>query len=157
MAWRARALPLGNPAAGAGFSETFATDQASKMRGLQFTFTTDATVANRLVTVSLADPNGNVAFQASANAVQAASAVVTYQVSDAYGTPFTSAGVAGIGWPDIWLPAGWKVSVTAALEDTGDQFSAIIALVEYGWPKWEKENVLEAVQEIAGGAQAAYS
>ena len=154
MGWRVRALPIGNPAPGAGFSQVFATDQASKMRGLQFTLTTDATVANREVTVSLSDPNGNVGFQASANAVQAASAVQTYQVADAYGTPFSSAGVAGIGWPDMWLPPGWKVTVAAALEDTADQFSAIIALVEFGWPGWDRDQLLAAAGQAAGVASS---
>jgi len=144
MSHQLRALPVASPAAGAGFTKTLSTEQRGKLRALAFTFTTSAVVANRVVMVQLVDPSANVAFQADAGAVQAAGVAVAYQVCDAYGTPFASAGASGIGWPDVWLPPGWAVKVSAALEDVGDQFSGIVALAEFGWPEWERDNLLAA-------------
>lgn len=146
-----RSEQFGNPAAGAGFSIVLATNQAAKLRSLMFTLTTDITVANRQVAVSLADQNGLVVFQTFASAVQAASAVVTYEVSDNFAVPGAVGGLQYMGWPDIWLPPNWSVVVAAALEDTGDQFSQIAYAAEWGWTAWEKD---ELRAEFAQAAQA---
>ena len=146
-----RSEAIANPAAGAGFVVPPASNQAAKLRSLMFTLTTDIVVANRVPAVQLLDQNGLVVYQASASAAQAASLVVVYVVSDAFGAPFAAAGVSGIGWPDIWLPPNWEVKVTVGAIDVADQVSAIAVAQEFGWTAWERD---ELRAEFAQAAQA---
>jgi len=142
-------IPIANPAAGAGFAFTPAADQPSKLRTLLFQLATSATAANRQVVAELLDLEGTVVFQAAAAAVQTAGTTNTYQVSDAYGTPFTTGTLNGIGWPSMWLPPGWSVAVTVANEQAADQLSAGVYTAEFGWSAFERDEALAQLQQAA--------
>jgi len=74
---RPRLITITNPAAGADFSQTVETNSIWVVQSLQFTLTTDANVATRVIKVTLAQA-AVVMLTLSAQFTQAASLGVTY-------------------------------------------------------------------------------
>lgn len=124
----------GNPAAGADFVVSVPVNARWKVRSLAATFTTSAAVANRQVSITVADLT---AFKFRGFPLQNIAASQVALISAYPGTPFTSVVATDFTLPlppDLYLtgsPAFSDViqSVTVA-KDVADQWSAIRLLVE---------------------------
>ena len=122
---------VASPVAGAEWSIAAPGQGLWRVVSAAFRLVTDATVANRTVTL-VADDGTDVWFRSVATAQQAASLTVDYGAF-AGGSPGGFAGVAGVmpfTQDGLWLQPGWRLrSVTGAIAAT-DQYSGISLLVE---------------------------
>lgn len=137
-----RAVPITAPAAGANFVITPNTVGHWRILGLLLTFVTSAAVANRHVRLALSDGT-TTTWRSTATADQAAGATVTYQLWPFAPQAGPIDGIATMPLPPdgLWVPKGWQLTVTAALIDVADQFSAITADVQEipDGPEWTAE------------------
>ena len=120
-----------DPAAGAEISETVPTNARWRLRGLIVQFVTDATVANRYVTLTF-DDGATPLQRIGANTAQAASTTQNY-------TGVCGGGVLGdTGNYSVLLPLpvnlmlfkGWRISTATLNLQAGDNFGAPQLLVE---------------------------
>lgn len=119
------------PAAGAFWSHVVDGRYYERVLAVAFTLVTSAVVANRVISVQLADNNGTVlAAVPAAGAVTAGSTASPSLTAGAPG--FASAAAGGVpGYlPDILAPPGWVWSVAGSGLDAGDQFSVIALTVQ---------------------------
>lgn len=123
--------PIANPAAGAEFG--FLTPQGFRIRPimLHFTFTTSATVANRMPILRLYFGAGTLAMLPNAS-VQTASTARYYTYGIGFPLTFVStAGCALSPLPkDFWMEWGDDLVTTTALIDATDQYSSIFYTYE---------------------------
>lgn len=123
-----------NPAAGAEASYTVPDGQLLNLKSFRVALVTSATVANRTPLLVVQDTASTVVWEVTTAITQAASITNTYTFVSGLG--FTQAAVANnrlmIGIPDLWLPAGWKVTTsTLSIQGTDDYGAPILSGVLY--------------------------
>lgn len=126
-----RSITGTNPAAGAEISETVPTNAVWRLWGLTIPLTTDATVANRRVTLRL-DDGTNDFHRYLAHAAQAASLLRTYcaypigyaTVDIGQDTPILLAS------PPPFLFQGWRIRTSTISLQAGDDYGAPQLFVE---------------------------
>lgn len=117
------------PAAGS-VSRVIPAETWERLQVFHFTYTCDATVANRFVTYQVLDGDGNVVIKHSPCGTLTASQVADVTISTS-GTEHTqSAGTSAANVPDIILPSGWTVEVIVAGAGAADQFSNVSLIVQ---------------------------
>lgn len=119
------------PAAGAEFTMPARGGEWWRVISMVATFTTDANVADRTVTL-VGDDGTDVFWRAGAAAVQAAGATGLLSATAGLGQSQVAGGVSAFPLPGegLWLQSGWRVrSVTTNIQ-VGDTFTGIIALVQ---------------------------
>jgi hypothetical protein len=122
-------LVVAQPAVAVG--ATYATKGAYRERLLccSATLVTDANAANRSVSLSLENEDGDVLLTIPPVAVQAASLTVRYSWAVHVSQPAaTIAGLQLIQIPPLVLQPGWKWVWTLGSVQAGDQLSAILGL-----------------------------
>jgi hypothetical protein len=129
-----RVVRVPNPAAGSEVAISPNTGGLWIVRSLVATFTADATIANRDVTV-VADDGTTVWFQTPGRTAVAAAGVATFV---GHSGSVGSAGAAGIQVLDmpaggLLLLPGYRLRTITTNLQAGDAFSAIVALVD-DWP-----------------------
>jgi hypothetical protein len=131
------------PAAGAGFVYQFSPIQRVKVRSVMFTFTADATVANRFIWAQVLDPNNVPVFETGSAVAIAASGVSDFVLSPRFGTPAPMQGkvnaAVGLALPDMWFPPGWQLQVGGVAEDSGDKFAAITYAADFAEDVWDQD------------------
>jgi hypothetical protein len=133
--WRPtpRRVNVTQPGAGANFSRVNDSGGLWVIRGLAFTLTTSAAVANRVMTL-LARAAEDVWFRTSAGGVQVASLTFDYSGWPGSGSPSGTTPVALLGWPHdgLWLPPGQVIESDVQAIDAADQISAVVLdVIEY--------------------------
>lgn len=132
-----------NPPAGQGAVFVPTPIQRVRLSSLLFTFTADATVANRFVWLRILDPTNVPVFGTGSATAIAASGVSDFIASTAFTQVQAIQGpvnaAIALPIPDRWLPPGWKIQVGGVAEDSGDQFSAITFAAEYAEDIWNHE------------------
>lgn len=124
-------IRVANPAAGAEFAMPARGGEWWRVLTLTFTLTTDATVADRRVTLFADDGSDN--FWAIASpATHAASTAQRYAMSHGYGQGQANGGIVSIPLPGegLWLQSGWRLRTVTDQLQVADQFSGFIALVQ---------------------------
>lgn len=119
------------PAVGAEFALTADRQGPWLVRDLAFTFVTSAAVGNRQIQLQATD--GNVVYwRGQAFAAQATTLTVAYVAYPGVIPAATVAGVAPFPWPEdgIYLDKGWRLQTVTGGIDVGDQYSAIVALID---------------------------
>lgn len=122
---------LDNPAAGAGFSSTYALSEFWMPRSLCFQLVTSSAVATRIVSLDIIDGAGRKMGRFSSGFTQTASLTTVYTFAtdiSVYGA--NAAASIGAPIPELWLHPGCKLQVNIAAVDTGDQVSAINLVVD---------------------------
>ena len=119
------------PAAGSDFALTCRGGELWRVISFTFQFVTDANVANRAVALA-ADDATSVFWRAGPAALQAAGQTSQYVAADGFGSAQTTGGVSSYPLPTLgmWLQSGWSLRSVADQIQVGDQFSAIVALVQ---------------------------
>lgn len=120
------------PAAGAGFVLPLDSRWWWYIKSVRFTLTTSAVVANRFVTVDYQDAEGNTWARSPSPVVQAAGVA-----NQGYEFAPRNIAVSGIAAQPIfadlvglWIPPGWRLAISVALIDVGDQLGAPRIYVE---------------------------
>lgn len=138
LSWQEQA-----PAPGLGVVITPSPVQRVKLLSLVVPFTTDAVAGNRAPFVTLADPNGIVVFETGNSTLQAASVTQDYVISPAFSStafgrgPVNSACL--MGFPDMWLPPGWVITIGAKQIDPADQFGVASFAAHFAEDVWDEE------------------
>jgi hypothetical protein len=119
------------PVAGAELVLSVPGGRQWRLIGGRITFVTSAVVANRSVNLAPAGPNG-IIDMTGAQAVQAASTTVVYQLSQSNpaGTAYAPAGVVILPFTPILLNGGDSIQTVTTLRDVGDQFTVCNLYVE---------------------------
>ena len=115
-----------NPAAGATFTYTNTTGSPQTLQSATFKLVTDATVANRFISVQILDTAGNVVAENTDFSAIVASTTITAWY--AQGIPNTSNNASGStlgGLPQVLIQPGWQVKINVTSMDAGDQLSNI--------------------------------
>lgn len=126
-----KTVQVAAPAAGAEFAIRAPGEGLWRVLSLAFNLVTDATVANRAVSLT-ADDGTSVYFSTDATAFQAAALTRGYSAWEGSMSLAAISGDAILGFPTrgLWLPVGHSIrSVTTAIQ-AGDQYAAINAMVE---------------------------
>lgn len=130
-------LLLADPAAGAPLVAALDARFFWRPIALRFLLTTDATIANRFVTVDYCDPEGTSWVRHPALAVQAAS--VANQEYDFSQRALAVSGIAGqpqfASLSRAWLPGGWQIRVNVAAIGAADQVKTARLYVEKFEPR----------------------
>lgn len=116
------------PAAGADWSITVPAGHAYRLLAVTATLTTSATVADRTPRFRLSDGDA-VFLDIPAVAVQAASLAGVFSWARNLGS-YALGSAQAVGIPDLILQPGWIASVLTDNLDSGDAWSAPIALVD---------------------------
>lgn len=128
-----RRVTSANPAADAVLTETVDDGEVWRLLSMRFDLATSATAGSRQIVVTIKDASTTL-FQLVCSVTQAASLTYTYQVQ-----PITSVSNLTINdtargiiipMPDVLLPAGTEIEVSAINTQTGDDFTAAELLVE---------------------------
>lgn len=118
-----------NPAAGAEIIETVPTGARWRILGFSASLITSATVDDRLVTL-IADDGGNALVAGIATTVQTAGLTRFYFFSD-YGAPLSeSENSFAVPFPNLTLPANFRLRTSTANIAAGDDWGAPLLLVE---------------------------
>lgn len=114
-----------NPAAGTNFTFVNNTGQTINLVSIRGTFTADAVVANRNISLQILDPAGNVVAVTPNNASTVASTSLV--VNGVVGGSILSnaSGNCVLPIPITALPPGWQVRLAAAGIDPGDTWTGI--------------------------------
>lgn len=120
---------VANPAVGAELSISLPADESWGFRAIEFVFTSSAIVANRQVSLVL-DDGTNEFCRMMPTSVQAENLPVRYIYALGQGYEAEIGNAKSHGLPDVILRAGWRVRTATAALDVGDQFSAIVFLVD---------------------------
>lgn len=125
-----RSITGTNPAAGAEISETVPTGARWELIAIKFTLTTSATVANRLVSLTL-DDGVNIFCISGGNQSEPASTVFVYSWSEGLaGGLVTPTNAISFSLPNPnRLPAGARIRTQTGAIQAGDQYSAVQYLV----------------------------
>lgn len=119
-----------NPAAGTEFSETVPAGARWRLVTMTFTFTTDATVANRFIKIRLDDGANAYAFF-PALAAQAASLSNAYTLANGLNAQDVVSNQALIPYGvDISLAAGHRIQTSTVGLQAGDDYGAAAVYVE---------------------------
>jgi hypothetical protein len=124
-------LPVASPAAGGGLTVNLEPQYVQRLLALTFTLTTDATVANRVVTVDYFSGQATAFTSSGAAVAQTASTVQRYvgswQRTESEWNPGTA-----VFFPleDLFLDGGEQVGITITNVGAADQLSAIVATFE---------------------------
>jgi hypothetical protein len=122
-------LTPGNPAPGSTFTYTNTSGQAQTLNSVTWRLVTDATVANRFMSIQIKDASGNVIATALQTGTGTpASTTITWFASANTGAA-TFAGASGnqaSGLPSVILQPGYSVTLAVSNMDAGDQISNII-------------------------------
>lgn len=117
------------PAVGGNIFVTVPPNEAWLVKCIRFTFTTDATAANRQVHL-IFDDNVETFFNAIPPLTQAASLTFDYS----WGRNFPNHQAIGLRMvtpiPDVVLVTGWRVSTQVVDLQAGDQFSLMALMVD---------------------------
>jgi len=128
---------VADPGAGAEWTQTVTADQRWRVLTLRFTFTTDATVANRFPRVEIVAPGAIVQWRSHVHTAQAASLAVVYNF--AIGTDFISTidqGEANNELPDEGLRGGMIIRSSTVGIVAGDDYS----LVQMSREQWVQDS-----------------
>lgn len=122
---------VATPAVGSEFALVAPGGEYWRVLSLRFQLVTSAVVANRTPRLNVGDGTDTYA-SVRAEAVQAAGATLVYSAFEGSRGGVDVGGVANIGWPTRGqlLQPGHRVASSTALIDVGDQYSAIVALVQ---------------------------
>lgn len=138
LSWQVPAPPVGQ-----GVGIVFSPVQRVKLKSLIIPLTTSVVVASRAVFVTLKDPTGLTVFETGNAAGQAASLSQDYVLSSTFSTTTALQGpvnaAIGLGFPDIWLPPAWSITIGAKLIDVGDQFGAVDYVADFAEDVWDQE------------------
>lgn len=123
--------PLPSPAVGHDFSVVLSRRVWNRPRVISAVLNTDATVANRFVSIVAAHPDGFTLWQVIAQTAQVASSAIAYTFAINLPTINSNAGAA-VNWglPDLWLPPGAIVKSSTSAIDAGDQWSGLLVAFE---------------------------
>jgi hypothetical protein len=119
-------VPVANPAAGGGFTYTVGGNYWERLAALAFTLVTDGNAATRQVLVEFQDGSGTGIASTAGGGTQILSLTRKYSF-----TPNQSAASGLVGTsllaplPTLFLQPGFKVVVSIANVQAGDQLSAI--------------------------------
>jgi hypothetical protein len=120
-----------SPAPGANWSYKVDGRYYLRLVSVRFAFSTSAVVAGRFPQLQLTDSNGvNVTAVVAGNNVVASSSVNPYLT---VGGPTQATGAAGATFgfiPDLVIPPDWTWGMTTFGIDVGDQYSAIVLVVQ---------------------------
>lgn len=123
-----------DPAAGAEISQTVTAGKAWELQAMTFQFVTDATAANRRVTV-IFDDGTSIFSQVPSEAPQAASVTARYHIAPGlarYGTTLENKGYP-LAIPRLVLSGGFRIRTDTTNLQVGDNYGApVLYVVEYG-------------------------
>lgn len=124
-------LTPANPAAGADFIYTNSTAFAQTVLSVRFTFTADAVVANRFLSVQWKDSAGNIIAQVSNGSAVVASTSTQVNLYQGASNAWSAAsGAATGGIPtSVAIPPGGTFTIHTSGIDPGDQLSAIVLVL----------------------------
>jgi len=125
-------LTATNPAAGANYTHTVNPDSWERLLSIAFTLTTSATVANRIVTVQYADPQGHVwAADGAGVLVTASTTAQQFYGSNKRGNSewYSPSPVFFPLWGGF-MPPGSKITINVQNIDTTDQLATIVGMLE---------------------------
>lgn len=119
------------PALGAEFSLTVPAGLRYRLETLFLTFTTSATVANRILKIDIKDPT-NLVWEGGQPTALVAS--TTYRFGGARLGPAVQSAGGGVPLqfflPDLWIPPGFVItSNTGNIDVAGDQYSAVRLMI----------------------------
>jgi hypothetical protein len=117
---------VANPGAGNELTITVTAGQVWELQGLFMTFTTDATVSNRVVSL-LVDDGTNVFAQSRQSVAQAASLSRNFTAGPV-GAFWASQSEVANQFPlaDMFLPAGYRLRTSTQNKQAGDTYTAIV-------------------------------
>jgi hypothetical protein len=122
---------IANPAAGANFTHSVPNGSEQKLHACSFLFTTDATVATRLVTMSLQDSVNNILVFSAPVAPQTASLAISYSFARGFqATQPAANAVQSLPLWDIRGDAGQQFASNIITIQAGDQISNIECILE---------------------------
>ncbi len=126
---RIKSITGTNPVAGAEILATVPDRRRWRLLAFYFQFTTDATVADRIVTINFTDGT-SVFYRISYTAAHTASSSKTYALAH-IGTPqFEAQGRRVLPIPPFILAAGFIISTSTINIEPGDDYTAPQLLVE---------------------------
>jgi hypothetical protein len=128
-----RFIPFTQPAAGAEIDIVPDTSAGWLIRSLRFTFTSDATVPARTVTLSATD-TAREYWRAAAGASQAASLIRTYCGFAGSSGALSGGPVIALQFPKdgLWLPQGHHLATITDAIVAGDQYTNVAAnIIEF--------------------------
>lgn len=118
--------PQSSPAAGANFTYTNNTGVSQTLLSAQATFVTDATVANRFLTIQFTDSLARVLYHDTDGTAIPASTSVNLAAYIGAAQVNSSSGNVVLPLPSgLTIPPGGSFNINASGIDAGDQFSAI--------------------------------
>lgn len=130
-----RPLPIAQPAPGLPVSFASSDGEFLRVVALTCVFATSAVVANRQPRFVVNDQDGNLFYSIPLGAAVVAGANTTLQWQYGGGSGFSGADGTLVGsLPNIFIPAGFKLSISAVNLDPGDQFKNVRGWAEaYPW------------------------
>lgn len=120
---------LANPAAGAEITLTVPAGKVWRVISMSCILTTNATVANRSPAFTF-DDGTNTVYKISASQVEAASSGVFYLIQGENFQAYSNAGFIQMPVLRTLLGPGYRIRSSTTAIQTGDQYSAIVLLVE---------------------------
>lgn len=126
-----KVVPVAQPAVGTEFTLTAPGGEYWRVVSLRFTLVTSAAVANRTPRLRVSDGTDVYASHGPV-AVQAAGVTLAYSAHEGSAVRAAIGGEAGLSWPTRGhlLQPGHRIVSSTDLIDVGDQYSAIVALVQ---------------------------
>lgn len=119
------------PAAGEGFTFAPSGAEYSRLRLVTFAFTTSATVASRVVALTVLDGSGQPLATIPSPAAQTAGQTATYTFGlDLYPYSVDAANAVVAPLPDLWLRLGQSVEATVAAIDSADTLTDIRVVLD---------------------------
>jgi hypothetical protein len=125
-------VSVANPAAGADWTYTLPTGYYYRLLAGSMTFTTSATVANRLVMPEIRDAGGAVLWRGMSQGAIAASSSGRHSWTQV-GVPHAiqaTGSAQTVALPDFWIPGGYVLRPLTLAIDAADQYSTIELLFE---------------------------
>lgn len=118
----------GNPAAGTDFTYTNDTGVPQLVQACRFTFTADAVVANRFLSVQWKDSSGTIITQLSNGQAVVANTNTTVSLFQGYNAAWSAANGSASGPlpSSLTIPPDGTFVIHAVGDDAGDQFSGIV-------------------------------
>ncbi|MBA7545413.1 hypothetical protein ES705_37781 [subsurface metagenome] len=126
---RIRSITGTDPAAGAEISETVPDRRRWRILAVRFSLTADATVADRVVHLTI-DDGTNVIADICVTTAHAASITKVYNFSNFGSTQLNPTTCLYIPLPPLPLMEGYHITTVTELMEAGDDFSAPQILVE---------------------------
>lgn len=124
-------IRLSNPAAASGRNYLIDSRAYRRILTVKATFAADANVASRFPSVQFKDGDGTVFAEFAASLAIAATETFTLtwaRVGDHVSGSGSASSINAL--PDLLLPPGYTVTITASSMQAGDQFSNISLMVE---------------------------